>query len=328
MVRFIALRLAHSLFVVWGAYTVAFFLLEALPSDALSIKLGTAASGLTVPPEQLAELRHQYGYDQPLVLRYFADLGHVLTGNLGTSIDTGAPVTTILAQALPPTLALTLLAVVIGVLAGLVLGTVAAYAPSRRVREIVLTITPLGNSIPTFTVGLVLIQIFAFGLRWFPSGGIKTASSVVLPAITLALPVVAVITQIFAKSLIRTLGDDFVRTAVAKGATWPRLHFRHALRNSISPTLTLAGVITGNLLAGTVVAESVFSRPGLGRAAVDAIDKQDLPVLQAIVLLSAVVFVVINLIVDLLLPVVDPRLAALGGRARSRAVTEAELVTP
>lgn len=308
MTRYLLVRLGQSLLVLWGAFTASFALLYALPSDAISIKLSGASDTGAVTPAQIAQIRAEYGFDRPLVVQYLDQLGQVVQGDLGTSLVTGGSVTSTLGSALPQTLQLSGLAIVIGTIVGLLLGSVSGYLRSPRLRELLLSLPPIGTSIPTFTVGLVLIHLVAFQWRLLPSGGNTGLDSLVLPAITLSLPVAAVVTQIFAKSLDGVLRQDYIDTAVAKGASPLRIHLRHAFRNAIAPTLTMTGIIIGNLLAGTVVAETIFSREGIGRTTVDAVNRQDLPIVQGVVMLSALTFVVVNLVVDLLLPVIDRRI--------------------
>ncbi|RRQ29417.1 ABC transporter permease [Rhodococcus sp. Eu-32] len=306
MAGYVRKRLLQAVLVLWGAFTLSFFLLYFLPSDAISIKL-TAGGDNSLSPEQIAEIRAEYGYDRPAVLQYLDQLWKTVTGDLGRSLDSGATVTSLIASALPQTLLLSGIALVVGVAVGLVLGSIASHLPSERWREALLALPPLGISIPTFAVGLILIQVVSFQWRLVPSGGNKTWDSLVLPAITLSLPVIAIVTQVFAKSLDDVLRQGYIDTARGIGAGPARIHFHHAIRNAIGPTLSMAGVIGGGLLAGTVVVETVFSREGIGRLTVDAVTGQDLPVVQAVVLLSAATFVVINLVVDLLGPVLDRR---------------------
>jgi peptide/nickel transport system permease protein len=313
MTRYLLSRLGQSLLVLWGAFTASFVLLYALPSDAISIKLSGASDTGSITPEQLAQIRQDYGFDRPLVVQYVDQLADLVRGDFGTSLTTGATVTSTLGSALPQTLVLSGLAIVVGTLVGLVLGSVSGYLPPRA-RELLLSLPPVGVSIPTFTVGLVLIHVVAFQWRLLPSAGNQGFESLVLPSLTLSLPVAAVVTQIFAKSLQGVLRQDYIATAVAKGAGRGRVHLRHAFRNAIGPTLTMTGVVTGNLLAGTVVVETIFSREGIGRTTVDAVNRQDLPVVQGVVLLSALTFILVNLAVDLVYPLIDRRITLVTAR--------------
>nr|WP_276611978.1 ABC transporter permease [Kineococcus vitellinus] len=210
----------------------------------------------------------------------------------------------------------------------LVLGVATALASTWArwgwVRSLLLALPPLGVSLPTFWVGLLLIQLLSFRVPVFPALGNEGAASLVLPAVTLAVPVSASIAQVLARGLRTALAEPYVETARAKGASRARVHLRHALRNATIPALTIAGVIVGNLLAGAVVVETVFSRVGIGRLTVSAVNGQDIPLVQGLVLLAAAVFVATNLVVDLLYPVVDPRIRLLGGaRASARRTARA-----
>lgn len=305
-------RLLGAPLVLLGTFTLAFLLLVALPGDALSIRLAAAGES-ALSPEEIAALRAEQGYDDPLPVRYLRQLGGLLGGDLGVSLHTGAPVTSMIGSALPHTLQLAGLALLLGGAAGLLLGSLAAHARSRALRELLMSLPPLGISVPTFAVGLVLIQVVSFQWRALPSGGTAGFENLVLPALTLALPVTATVAQIFTKSLRRVLAEGYAETAVAKGAGRLRLHLRHSVRNAAGPVLTAAGLVLGNLLAGAVITETVFSREGIGRLTADAVGRQDLPVVQAVVLLSAAVFVLVNLLVDLVHPLLDRRVAQPGG---------------
>jgi peptide/nickel transport system permease protein len=178
-----------------------------------------------------------------------------------------------------------------------------------------LALPPLGVSLPTFWVGLMLVQLLSFRIQLFPAFGNEGISGLVLPAVTLAVPTSALLAQVLAKSLATTLGEPYIDTARAKGAGRARVHFRHALRNAALPALTVAGLLVGNLVAGSVVVESVFARNGVGRTTVAAVTVQDIPVVQAVVVFGAFVFVLVNLAVDLVYPVLDPRIVTAGAGA-------------
>ncbi|WP_052852570.1 ABC transporter permease [Streptomyces avicenniae] len=306
MAKYLASRALQALPVLLGTFTLAFVLLSVLPSDALSIKLsGSGDSALS--QEEIARLRAEQGYDDPLPLQYVRQLGGLLTGDMGVSLHTGSPVVSMIGSALPHTARLAVAALLVGVTAGLVIGSLAAHARSRALRELLMSVPPLGISFPTFAVGLVLIQVVSFQWRALPSGGTDGFESLVLPALTLSLPVTATVAQIFARSLREVLDQGYIDTATAKGAGRLRLHLAHAVRNAAGPSLTATGMVIGNLLGGAVVTETVFSREGVGRLTADAVTRQDLPVVQGVVLLSALVFVVVNLLVDLTYPLLDRR---------------------
>ncbi len=313
MLRYVAGRLAQAVGVLWAACTVSFFVLWALPSDPVSLLLGTDSSDVT--PEQLQAVRHEYGYDRPLLVQYVHQLGNVLHGDLGRSVSTREPVTSLIGGAIGPTVQIAMAGLVLAVVVGGGLAILATLARWRSVQTLLLGLPPLGVAIPGFWFGLMLLQWFSFRLPIFPAIGDEGFASVVLPAVTLALPTGAVIAQLLSKSLVVTLREPYVATARAKGASPVRVHLRHALRNAALPALTATGLLVGGLLGGTVVTETVFSRPGLGRLTATAVQAQDIPVVQGVVLVGALVFVLANLLVDLVYPLLDPRLEQ---RRRSR----------
>lgn len=322
IVRYLAGRLGQAVVVLWAAYTVSFIVLYALPSDPVALLAGGDATDIS--PEQLDALRTQYGLDRPLWAQYFTQLGAVLTGHFGSSIATGRPVVDVLGEAIGPTLQLAGVAFVIALVFGAGLAIVATYVRRGALSSLLLSLPPLGVAIPSFWFGLMLIQWFSFQLPWFPAMGDKGFASLVLPAIALALPTSAGIAQLLSKSLRTALAEPYIDTAWAKGAGRVRVHFRHALRNAALPALTMTGLVVGQLLSGTVVTETVFSRPGVGRATAIAVQQQDIPVVQAVVLFAAAVFVLANLAVDLVYPLLDPRIALGGARRRRRAAASAE----
>ncbi|MEN2740015.1 ABC transporter permease [Microbacterium sp. X-17] len=306
MIRYVLLRLGQALVVLWAAYTVSFIVLYTLPGDPVSLLSGGDASDVT--PAQLDALRAKFGLDRPLIVQYLVHLGGVLTGHLGTSIQTGRPVTAIIGEAIPPTLQIAALGFVFAIVLGAGLAILAAYTRSRWLGTLLLSLPPLGVAIPTFWFGLLLIQWFSFAIPLFPATGDKGPASLVLPAVALAVPTGAMIAQLLSKSLVTTLREPYIDTAWAKGASRPRVHLGHALRNAALPALTVTGLIVGQLLAGTVVVETVFSRPGIGRVTATAVQQQDIPVVQGVVLFAASAFVLANLAVDLVYPLLDPRI--------------------
>lgn len=317
MGRYVTRRLAQAVGVLLAAYTLSFIVLNLLPGDPVT---AMAAAGLDANPVDeayLAQLRHEYGFDQPVLVQYGDHLGRAVLGDFGNSVATGQPVTTLIVQALPQTLQLAVTALVLAVLLGAGLAFAATYSQSRWLRQALLSLPSLGVSLPTFWVGLMLVQLLSFRAKLFPAFGNDGVAGLVLPAITLAIPTGALIAQVLAKSLLTTLDEPYVQTARAKGASRLRIHLRHALRNASLPALTIVGLLAGQLLASSVVVETVFSRDGLGRLTAAAVTVQDIPVVQGVVVFGAVVFVCVNLVVDLIYPLLDRRIVLAGAGGRS-----------
>lgn len=309
----IALRIGQALVVIWATFTVAFILLTALPGDAVASRYDNPTLGLT--PEQLATIREVYGADEPLITRYFHALSGFITGDFGFSVATGTPVADMLADALPSTLALALLAFLLGVVLAFLIAIAATFGPASWLRGVFRSVPSVLVSAPTFWVGIILIQVFSFALGWVPVIGATTAQGLVLPVITLALFVSAPLAQVLMRSIDEVMEMSFVQVVRAKGASEAWLLWRNVVRNATLPALTMAGLTFGELVGGSVVTEAVFARHGIGALTVDAVANRDTSVLLAIVVLAATVFVLINLVVDLLYPVLDVRLRTRGGGA-------------
>ena len=307
MVRYVVLRSLQAVGVLWASFTVAFLILFALPSDPVSIAV-QGNSATPVDQQAVADLQARYGLDQSLLSQYWTSLTHAIRGDFGTSISTGQPVTTAIGDALPNTLALALSALTLALAFGGLIAFATTYTRAGWLRTALQALPPLGVAVPTFWVGLMLLQAFSFNLHVFPAFGDKGFSTLVLPAITLALPTGAVIAQVLASSMGTTWRQPFVETAQAKGASRIRVVSHHVVRLASIPALTIAGVLFGNLIASAVVVETVFSRAGVGRLMQTSVMAQDIPVVLGIVVLSTVAFVLINLIVDLLYPLIDPRI--------------------
>ncbi|ROS74037.1 peptide/nickel transport system permease protein [Curtobacterium sp. PhB130] len=316
MTRYVLSRIGQAVLVLWAAWTISFFVLYVLPSDPARILVGPDATDVTAA--QLDALRHQYGLDQPVLVQYVQHLGALFTGDLGRAIGSGRPVADVIGEAVLPTAQIAVAGLVLAVLVGGGLAVLATWTRNRALGQFLLQLPPIGVAVPGFWFALLLVQWFSFGLHLFPAFGGAGAASIVLPAITLALPTGATIAQLLSKSLVQTLREPYVDTAYAKGAGRWRVQLRHALKNAALPALTVTGLIVGQLFSGTVVTETVFSRPGLGRVTATAVQQQDIPVVQGIVLLAAAVFVVVNLIVDLVYPLLDPRVVVAGSRRRLR----------
>lgn len=326
MIRYLAARVGQAVVVVWAAFTLAFIILYLMPSDPAEIIASGGMQGETgseASVEQLEELRAEMGLDQPVLVQYVTRLLATATGNWGSSYQTGIPVTEMLATALPPTFAIALLGLGIAVVVGMLLGFFGTYTRFGPLRQLLYSLPSVGASIPTFWSALVLIQVFSFTLRLLPAFGNEGFASMILPAVALAIPVSAVIAQVFGKSLRTVMAEPFLDTARAKGASRMRAMLRHAVRNALLPVLTMVGMLVGALLSGAVVIETVFGRQGFGRMTVEAVNAQDIPVVMGVVVFSAIVFVVATLIVDLLYPLLDPRIRQTLRTARTTLVKAA-----
>lgn len=300
-------RVGQAVVVLWAAFTLSFVVLYLLPGDAVLAKLGGGEAGATATAEQIAQARAEYGLADSWPVQYGKRLLGALHGDFGRSVTTGDSATHMVLTALPATLAVAGLGLVFAILFGGGAALAGTYTRQRWLGTLLLSLPPLGISLPVFWVGLVLVQIFSFQLRLLPALGNHGFASLILPAITLALPTGAAIGQVLARSMRTQLDQPYTEIVEAKGAGRARVHFGHALRNAAIPALTLVGVVAGQLLAGSVVAETVFSRDGVGRVTTTAVTGQDIPVVQAVIVLAAFFFVVLNLAVDLLYPLLDPR---------------------
>ncbi|GAA1277270.1 ABC transporter permease [Pseudonocardia aurantiaca] len=309
MARYLLRRAGMAVGVLWAAFTVSFVVLYLLPGDPVATMASGGLDGEPLTPEQLDALRARYGLDQPLIVQYGHRLWGALHGDFGASIQNGQDVRGAIMEALPPTIQISLAGLAFAIVVGGTVALVATYTRAHWLRQVLMGLPSLAVSMPVFWVGLMLVQVFSFGLGLLPSVGANGPQALILPAITLGLPTGALVAQVLAKSLSQALDEPYVATARAKGVGRVDIHLRHALRNAALPALTVLGYVVGNLLAGAVVVETVFTRPGLGRLTVSAVGVQDIPLVQGIVVFAAAVFVVVNLLVDLVYPLLDPRIA-------------------
>lgn len=310
MSRYLLGRIGQALLVLWGAFTITYFILYLLPGDPLSIMLN--ASGMEIDaltPEQLAKAKVYYGLDQSLLVRYGHLLWGVLHGDLGQSLTLNRPVTAILAERLPQTLALAASAIALSLAGGVGLAYLAAYVRWQPLKTALSRLPALGFSVPVFWMGLLLIQVFAFSLGWLPSTGSVGVTSLVLPAVTLAIPSAAVYAQVLQRGFLDVAREPYILTAQAKGLSRGQVQARHGFRNAALPLLTLVGLQVGNTVSGAVLVETIFARNGVGRLVQEAVLRQDIPVVLGVVTVSAAAFVLVNLLVDLLYPILDPRIS-------------------
>ena len=302
MIRYISIRLLFALPALWLILTMVFLLAHIVPGDPVAQMLGEGARA-----EDLTQLRHALGLDLPLPVQYGRYLSGVLHGNLGESFRFQQPVLKVVAEHYPATLELAAVALLICALIGIPAGVLAAHKRGERTDHTVAVLTLFGLSVPNFALGPVLILLFSVVLGWLPVSGRGGISHLILPSFTLGAALAAILTRMVRTSVIEELSADYIRTARAKGVSESGVLFRHALRNALIPILTILGLQFGSLLAGTIVTESIFSWPGIGRLAVQAIGARDYPLLQGCILLIAVSYVFVNLLTDLVYALVDPR---------------------
>ena len=303
MGAYLVKRLAYSVFVVWGAVTIVFVVVRLIPGDPAQLMVG--AEGTRADVEAL---RHRLGLDQPLAAQYVRYLGQAAALRFGNSLRLEVPAAAAVAQRVPATATLAASAMVLGVAASMPLGIVAALHRQSILDRAVAVVSLIGQSVPNFWLGIMFILIFARGLRWFPSAGTGGLEHLALPAATLALLLVGVLTRLVRSGLLDVLDEEYVRAAYAKGLPVRRVINRHALPNMLIPVVTVVGLQLGSLLAGAVIVETVFGWAGVGRLLVDAISNRDYPIVQAAVLFITVGFIAVNLVVDLSYAYLDPRI--------------------
>lgn len=290
--------------VLWAAATITWLALKLLPGDPLDQLL---AGIQDATPQMRAEIAAHYGLDLPPVVQYFNYLGGIAQFDFGTSYQRGTKVLTIILAELWPTIQLTTLAMTLAVVVSIALA-LATSGRRKFARLIAQSFELIAVSVPSFWLGIVLLTVFSFGLQWLPAFSSGGAASLVLPVVTLAVPLIGVLTQVLRERMEHALHEPFVTTLRARGLTEGAVRTRHVLRHASLPALTLSSVIFGSLLSGTAVIETLFARPGIGRLAVTAIQDRDIPLVLGFVVFAAFGFIVINTIVDLLYPVLDPRL--------------------
>ncbi len=296
-------RLVQAALILLGVAAITFVLLYALPADPARMIAGRSATAQTV-----ANIRHELGLDQPMVLQFWTYLHNLLSGNLGRSYAQKTDVWTLIVARLPATLTLMLAGIFVEVVLGLMLGTVAAVRRGGFVDRAVMMASFVGVSAPQFVVALLLLYVFAVTLGWFPMSGYGTLAHVVLPATTLGVLGAGWYARMVRSAMIDVLNQDYVRTARAKGLSSRRIVFRHALPNAILPVIAMIGIDIGQFMGGVVVVEAVYGWPGIGQLAWQAIQQVDIPIIMGVTLVSALAIVIGNLLADLITPLIDPRI--------------------
>jgi peptide/nickel transport system permease protein len=299
-------RIGQAVLVLLITYTLAFLLLSALPSDGVMARY--ASPDLALSAEEIARIRETYGADEPLLLQYLQALGGFLTGSFGYSVQTGTPVSTMIVESLPGTVALSVASFVLAVILALLVAVLSTTRTFSFVGDFVRSLPAFMVSLPTFWLGIVIIQVISFRLGWVPVIDATPLQSLILPSLTLAVPISAPLAQVLIRSIDEVNRQPFIQVVRSRGAGEAWIFWRNILRNAMLPALTMAGLLFGELVGGAVVTEAVFGRAGIGQMTVQAVANRDTPVLLAVVVIAATLYVLINLIVDLLYPVLDPRL--------------------
>jgi peptide/nickel transport system permease protein len=304
VLRLIARRLAISLPVLLGVTVLVFLILHLIPGDPAQIML----FGSRPTPRQIEQLRAQLGLNQPLPLQYALYIGRLVHGDLGQSFITGRPTVDEIAQRLPDTLELTLAAMLVAVVIGMPIGIVGGVRPGSWADRLGSGFAVLGVAVPYFWFALVLILLFAVDLRVLPSLGEGSWNAIILPAVSLGWGLSAIIARLLRNNLVEIYQQPYMQVARAKGLSEGMMLYGHALKNALIPVVTILGLQFGNVLSGAVVVEVIFGRPGIGSYLVQAIQAKDIPVVQSVVLFIAVIYILINLVVDLAYGILDPRI--------------------
>lgn len=300
--RYMARRVAASVVTLLGVILVLVTLFKFVPGDPARI-----IAGLQATPEQVEAVRKTMGLGQPVLVQFWQFLMNLIHGNMGVSARTGNAVLSEIGQRLPYTLELAVLGTLFGAVAGILLGVFAAKHKGKLIDTISSMVGVMGISMPVYWLGILLILLFSVQLRLLPIGGAANLQSLIMPTVTLGVFSMAIVSRMTRSTMLDSLMQDYVRTARAKGVRESYVVYQHALRNAFIPVLTVIGLQFGTLLGGAVLTETVFAWPGLGRLLVDSINSRDFPMVQGIVLTFATMFIVVNIITDLLYSVIDPR---------------------
>lgn len=302
-VRYLLTRLAYMVPVVWLVVSVVFLMIHLVPGDPIQAMLGEGAAGADV-----AAARHAYGLDEPLPLQYVHYWRGVLHGDLGRSVRLNKPVGQLVATAWPSTLRLALCAMLVAVLLAIPAGVRSATRRNLWDDRALSFFSLLGLSFPNFALGPILILLFAIRLDLLPVSGASGAGALILPAVTMGLSLAAILTRMVRTSMLEELGQDYIRTARAKGLSESRVVYGHALRNALIPVVTVLGLQFGALLAGTIVTETIFAWPGLGRLTINAISNRDYALVQGCLLTIGLTYVAVNFLTDLAYSALNPRI--------------------
>jgi peptide/nickel transport system permease protein len=311
MLGYLVRRVLAAIPVMGVVALFVFLLLRLTPGDPAAIIAGDNAS-----PEQLERIRTSLGLNEPLYTQFLTWVGKLLQGDLGVSLISQVPVIKMIGQRIEPTISVALSTTILAIVVAVPLGVIAAWKHGTWIDRFVMGLSVIGFSVPVFVIGYVLIQLFAIDLRWVPVQGFRSISAgfgpflerIILPTCTLSFIYIALIARMTRAAMLDVLGEDYVRTARAKGITESGVLLRHALRNAAVPVITVIGTGFALLISGVVVTESVFNLPGIGRLTVDAVLARDYPVIQAMILLTSGIYVTVNLLIDVAYTLLDPRI--------------------
>jgi len=311
MLGYLLRRVLAAIPVMGVVALVVFLLLRLTPGDPAAILAGDNAT-----PVQLERIRASLGLNEPLYVQFFTWINKLLHGDLGVSLISNVPVVKMIGQRVEPSISIAIATIILSVIIAVPLGVIAAWKQGTWIDRFVMGLSVLGFSVPVFVIGYVLIQLFAIDVRWLPVQGYKSIAGgfgpfferLVLPTVSLSFIYVALIARMTRASMLDVLGEDYVRTARAKGLGEIAVLFRHALRNAAVPVITVIGTGFALLISGVVVTESVFNIPGIGRLTVDAVLARDYPVIQAMILLTSLLYVAVNLLIDVAYTLLDPRI--------------------
>lgn len=303
MLKYSVKRILGMIPLLFVISLIAFMFVHLIPGDPARLIAGTDAT-----IEEIENIREKYGLDQPLYQQYFDYMANLFQGDLGQSIVTGRPVLDMLVERFGPTLSLTFASMAWALIFGLLIGVISAVKRNKWPDHLSMFLAVSGVSIPSFWLGLMMIQLFSVQLGWFPTGGIGGFETYILPSFTLGAGVAAIIARFTRSSLMDVLKEDYIRTGRSKGLTEFKVINRHAVRNALIPVVTMSGLQFGFLLSGSIITETIFSWPGLGRLLINSITARDYPVIQSEILLFSLEFLLINLLVDLLYGFLNPKI--------------------
>ena len=331
MLGYLLRRVLAAIPVMGVVALFVFLLLRLTPGDPAAILAGDNAT-----PEQLERIRISLGLNEPLYTQFFTWIGKLLQGDLGVSLISNVPVMTMISRRIEPSISIALSTIILAIVVAVPLGVIAAWKHGTWIDRFVMGLSVIGFSVPVFVIGYVLIQVFAIELRWLPVQGFRSITEgfgpfferIILPTCTLSFIYVALIARMTRAAMLDVLGEDYVRTARAKGINETAVLLRHALRNAAVPVITVIGTGFALLISGVVVTESVFNLPGIGRLTVDAVLARDYPVIQAMILLTSLIYVTVNLLIDVAYTLLDPRYGTDGDRNPSRTVNSDHHAVP